>query len=198
MICLGSRTCRFQGTRESAWEIINRLSFEGSRQRHASLQIQQEMLGHGLPLHKTTAARTLLRSLTQLAGGFKKSWAKLRKARRTTSPREPSSGFRSHTFLGRSSTNRSSSSETSWSVVSSAGASRNSTPPFSPAGSASSAHSAYGRGDTLIATIRVLRLAHQMADIAHVPILRGVIGTVLHIAQLIEVSTPLLTARCGS
>ena len=201
MICHGSRTCRFQGSRESAWDIINRLDLEGSRQRRAPLQIQLEMVDHGLLLHETTAAKTLLRSLIQLAGEVKKVWEKLRnKARRITNPREPSGGLRRDTFLRRSSTNRSSSSETGRSMVSSRISritSRNSTPPSSPAESTSSGCSVNGRRDTLLATIRILRLAHQMADIAPVPMLRGVIGTVLHIAQLVEVSTPLLTARRG-
>lgn len=200
MILLGSRTCRFLGTHESAWEIINRLDLEGSRQRRAPLQIQREMVDRGLPLHETTAAKTLL---GQLAGEFKKVWAKLRrKARRTTSPREPSDGIRRPSSLSNSPTNRSRSSVTSWSMVSSAGtssiSSRDSMPPSSPAGSTSTGCSANGRQDTLLATIRVLRLAHQMADIGHVPMLRGIIGTVLHIAQLIEVSTPLLAVRRNS
>jgi hypothetical protein len=95
MILLGSRTCRFQGTRESAWEIIRCLDLEGSRLRRAPLQIQREMVDRDLPLHETTAAKTLLCSLIQLAGELKKVWAKLRsRARRTTSPRAPSSGLR--------------------------------------------------------------------------------------------------------
>ena len=203
IICIGSLTCRFQGTRESAWEIINRLDLEGSHQNRAPLQIQREMVDRGLPIYETSAAKALLCSLIQDTGEFKRAWAKLRnRVRRTTSPREPSGGLRRYTFLSRSSTNRSSSSEASWSVVSSTGilsiASGDSIPPSSPTGSTSSGCSANGRRDTFLATIRVLKLAHQMADIANVPILRGIIGTVLHIAQLIEVSTPLLTARRGS
>jgi hypothetical protein len=206
MIYLGSRTCRFQGSRESAWEIINHfnhLNSEGSRQRRAPLQIQREMVDRGLPFHETTAAKALLCSVIQRTGEYNKAWAKLRnRARRTTSPREPSGGLWRDNFLSRSSTNKSSSSETSWSVVSSIGilsiASGDSIPPSSPAGNTASGCSANGRRDTLLATIRILRFTHQMADLAHVPILLGVIGTVLHIAQLIEVSTPLLTTRCGS
>ena len=203
MICLGSRTCRFQGTRESAWEIINRLDLEGSRQNRAPLQIQREMVDRGLQLHETAAAKTLLRSLIHLTGEFKKVWEKLRnRARRAASAREPWGGLRRNTFQSGFSSNKSSSSESSWSVVSSTGilsiASGDSIPPSSPTGSTSSGCSANGRRDTFLATIRVLKLVHQMADIANVPILRGVIGTVLHIAQLIEVSTPLLTARRGS
>lgn len=198
MICLGSHTCRFQGTPESAWEIINGLDLDGSRQMRTPLQIQQEMVDRGLSLPETTAAKTLLRSLVQLAGEVKKAWGKLRnRARRTTSPRKPPGGPQPRALPSRSSSIRSSSSESSWSVLSFTGssriASRNSTPPSSPGESTSSGCSAGSRRDTLLATIRVLRLAHQMADLAHIPLLRGVIGTALHIAQLIEVSALLLT-----
>ena len=95
MISLGSRTCRFQGTRESAWEIINCLDLEGSHLRRAPLQIQREMVDRGLPLHETMAAKALFPSLIQLVGELKKVWATLRNtARRTTSPREPSGDLR--------------------------------------------------------------------------------------------------------
>ncbi|KAF8557842.1 hypothetical protein OG21DRAFT_1406255 [Imleria badia] len=194
MIRQGSRSYRFEGTRDSAWEIINRLELEGARQTRIQLQIQVEMVDRGLELHETTAAKTLLRFLIQLAGEFKKAWSKLRnKARRSISPREPSGDLRRHTFLSRSSTIRSTSSmaSSSRSTFSSAGlsrvSSRDSTPPPSPAGSICSVN---GHRDTLVAAIKVLRVAHQAADIGHIPMLRGVIGTVLHIAQQIEVSNP--------
>ena len=195
MILLGSRTCRFLGTHESAWEIINRLDLEGSRQGRAPLQIQREMVDRGLPFHETTAAKTLLRSLVQLAREYKRVWAKLHnKARRTTNPREPSGGLRRHTFqTGPPTGGSSASDDSSMTLISS-----NSTLLPIPAGSTPSGCSANGRRDTLLATIRVLKLAHQMADIGHVPMLRGVIGSVLHIAQLIEVSTPLLASRRDS
>jgi len=209
MIDLGSRTCRFQGTPESAWEIINGLDLEGSRQTRTPLQIQWEMVDRGLPLPETTAAKTLLRSLVQLAGELKKAWKKLRnKAPRTTSPREPSGGL-----LTRSPTIRPSSAESSESIPSLTGSPSTSssyltplpspggstsldysTPPSSPGESTSSGCSTSSYRDTLLATIRVLRLVHQMADMARIPMLRGVIGTALRIAQLIEVSILLLTA----
>ena len=203
MIDLGSRTCRFQGTPESAWEIINGLDLEGSRQTRTPLQIQREMVDRGLPLPQTTAAKTLLRSLVQLAGEFKKAWEKLRnRARRTNNPRKPFGGLPLRALPSRSSSIRSSSSESSWSVLSLTGssrsASRNSTPPSSPGESTSSGCSATSHRDTLLTTIRVLKLAHQMADIVHIPMLRGVIGTALHIAQLIEVSTLLLAVGASA
>ena len=60
MIHLGSRTCRFQGTRESAWEIIGCLDLEGCHQTRTPLRIQREMVDRRLPLCETTAAETLL------------------------------------------------------------------------------------------------------------------------------------------
>ncbi|KAF8438418.1 P-loop containing nucleoside triphosphate hydrolase protein [Boletus edulis BED1] len=87
MLRLGSPTRRFQGTLESAWEIIDCL--ERSGQRRIPLKIQQEMVDRGLQLHETTAATTLLHSLTQLAGEAKRVWTKLRnKSRRTIDPRD--------------------------------------------------------------------------------------------------------------
>lgn len=191
MICHGSRSCRFEGTRESAWEIMDCLDLEGSYQTRIPLQIQEEMVDRGLELHETTAAKTLLRFLVNLAGEFKKAWAKLRnKTRRATSPRGTSGDLRRHT-LGRSSTIRSGSTQ---SIVTSASLSRvgtrDSTSPSSPAESTSSGCSADGYRDALFATIKVLGIAHQAADIGHIPMLRGIIGTVLHVAQLINVSTP--------
>ena len=60
MIHLGSRTCRFQGTRESAWEVIGCLDLEGCHQRRAPLRIQREMVDRCFPFHETTAAETLV------------------------------------------------------------------------------------------------------------------------------------------
>lgn len=188
MIRLGSRTCRFRGTRESAWQIMDGLDLDGPRQKRTPLQIQREMVDRGLPLHETTAARTLLRFLVQLAGEFKKGWARLRnRAGRKAGPREPSR-LPLHSVLSRSPTMRSNFSETSWSVIS---ATDTSTPPISPTGSTTSRCGVNRRRDTLSATIGVLKLSHQLADIGHIPMLRGIIGTVLHIARLIEVSIPL-------
>ncbi|KAF8438414.1 P-loop containing nucleoside triphosphate hydrolase protein [Boletus edulis BED1] len=59
MIRFGSRTLRFQGTRESAWEIISCLHLERSDQERTPLEIQREMVDCGLQLHETTAAKTL-------------------------------------------------------------------------------------------------------------------------------------------
>ncbi|KAG6374164.1 P-loop containing nucleoside triphosphate hydrolase protein [Boletus reticuloceps] len=81
MISLGSRACRFQNTPESAWEIIDCLNLERSDQRRTPLKIQQEMVDRGLQLHETAAAKTLLRSLTRLAGEAKRVWTKLRRQR---------------------------------------------------------------------------------------------------------------------
>ena len=55
----GSRTCRFQGTRESAWEIIECLDLEGCHQTRTPLRIQREMVDRHLLFFETTAAETL-------------------------------------------------------------------------------------------------------------------------------------------
>ena len=50
MVCLGSRTCRFQGTRESAWEIIDCLDLEGCHQTRAPLRTRLGMADRRLLL----------------------------------------------------------------------------------------------------------------------------------------------------
>ena len=187
MIHLGSRTCRFQGTRASAWDIVNCLDLEGAHQTRTPLQIQQEMVDRGLPLHETGAAKTLF---GYLRAEFKKVWARMRHgARGRVGARIPSP----RPALSRSSTFGSGFSSTGWSVLSTSSSSNSSyhtpqqTP--SPTESASSGCSAYGRRETLLAMITGLRLAHQMANIAAIPILRGTIRTVFQIAQAIEASS---------
>ncbi|KAF8438392.1 P-loop containing nucleoside triphosphate hydrolase protein [Boletus edulis BED1] len=179
MTRLGSRTCRFQGTRESAWEIINCLDLESSGQGRTPLRIPQEKVDCGLQLHETTASKkTFLRYLIQLAAEARKVWTKLRnKNRRKTRPRVPSVGL--HRASSRSSTIK---SEAAWSVASPTSTSRIA----SPTGSTFSGCSINDRQDTLLATIRILGLTHQMADVANIPILRGIIRTALRVAQLIQ------------
>ena len=191
MIHLGSRTRRFQRNHESAWDIVNCLDLEGARQTRTPLEIQREMVDRGLPLHETGAAKTLF---GYLGAEFKKVWARMRHgARGKVGARTPSR----RPALSRSSTIGSGFSVTGWSVLStssSGNSSGNSSyhtsqQMLSPTESASSGCSAYGRRETLLAMITGLRLAHQMADIAAIPILRGTIGTVLQIAQMIEASS---------
>ena len=43
IINVGSRTCRFQGTRESAWEIIDRLDLKGRFRARSSLPRLRKM-----------------------------------------------------------------------------------------------------------------------------------------------------------
>ena len=194
MIHLGSRTCRFQRNHESAWDIVNCLDLEGARQTRTPLEIQREMVDRGLPLHETGAAKTLF---GYLGAEFKKVWARMRHgARGRVGARKPSP----RPALSRSSTFGSGFSSTGWSVLSTSSSSNSSyhTPreTLSPTESASSGCSAYGRRETLLEMITGLRLAHQMADIAAIPILRGAIGTVLQIAQMIEASS-LLDSRAS-
>ena len=203
MVHLGSRTCRFQGTRESVWEIVNCLDLGGSFQARMILQIQHEIVDCGLPLHETAAARTLFRSLS---AEFRKMWARMRhSARGKADARRPSEDRRRHVF-SRPSTIGSSGSSLGTASVSDSGYSSgsvsfafsDSTGPSGPSSNSNTSDptggitpgcSAYGRRETLSAMIIGLRLAHQMADIASIPILRRAIGTVLQIAQMIEASS---------
>ena len=186
MIHLGSRTSRFWGTHASAWEIINHLNLGGPRQTRQPLQIQREMVDHRMQLQETAAARTLFHFL---AAEFKKGWERMRSGARRTRPIARTQPERRPRRAGSTSSFRSGSSETSWSMLSASASSNSSyhTPLFSPAESTSSGCSAHGRRDTLFATIEGLTLAHQMADIAAVPTLRGAIGTVLELAKTIQV-----------
>ena len=182
MLRLGSRTCRFQGTRDSAWEIISRLDLEGSRTGRAPLKIQQEMVDRQLPFEKTTAAKTLLRFLLEEMKGF---WAWLRVGtRRVLGVRKHSENLRRH-ILSRTSTRRSNASETSLAVGLPSDTSNNP----SPTESASTGCNINGRRDSLSAMITALGLGYQVAEITatSIPALRGAIGAVLQIAQLIEV-----------
>ncbi|KAG6374159.1 P-loop containing nucleoside triphosphate hydrolase protein [Boletus reticuloceps] len=163
MIRLGSRTCRFQGTLESAWEIIDCLDLERPGQRRTPLQIQQEMVDRGLPFHETLAAKALDRRPIHPAEKAKIFCTKLlNDVRWQTSPRGPSVGHDSNIASG---------------II---------TPVDSTAESTLSVCKMYGRQGTLSVAIRVLELAHEMADMGNIPMLRGMIGTVLSMAQLIH------------
>ncbi|KAL4079752.1 hypothetical protein J3A83DRAFT_4085643, partial [Scleroderma citrinum] len=63
MTKLGSITCRFHNTEESAWEIINAISISPPEERRPLL-IQQEVVDEHKPLHKTLAGKTALGSIT--------------------------------------------------------------------------------------------------------------------------------------
>ena len=186
----GSRTCRFAGTRESAWEIINCLDLNISHQRRRPLQIQEEMVDRGLPLHETTAAKTLFRFLVQLPAELKRAWGKLhnRAGRASNSKGHP----RQKPF-STSPTIRPNSSVVAPSTGIAIVASPDSASLPSPADSISSGCSVTGYQDTLSAAIRALELAYEVAEIGHIPLLRGIIETVLHIARTIEVSSSPLT-----
>ena len=77
MVDHGSHTCRFDGSPESAWEIISHLDLKGSRQRRISLQIQREMVDENTPFDQTSAAKTLTLFFTRLGGRCKMALGKL-------------------------------------------------------------------------------------------------------------------------
>ena len=77
MVDHGSRTYRFGGSPESAWEIINHLDLNGSRERRTSLQIQREMVDENTPFDQTSAAKTLTIFFARLGGRCKKALGKL-------------------------------------------------------------------------------------------------------------------------
>ena len=192
MIHLGLRTCRFQGTHESAWEIIGCLDLEGCHQTRTPLRIQREMVDRSLPFYETAAAKILNSPASpgpSLGSELKNVWEGLRHGvRGKVGARVPSR----RPALSRSPTIGSGSSATGWSVLSTSSSTNSSyhspQQTLSPTESTSSGCGAYDRRETLLAMITGLRLAHQMADIAAIPVLRGTIGTVLEIAQMIEVS----------
>jgi len=181
MISLGSRTCRFHSTSESAWEIINHLDL---KPRRPTLKIQAEMVDHHLPFQDTTAAATLLQSLV---ADFKKVWVRLLVgARRTTSPRKTldSRSSRPHR---RASTHRSTASASCLSAVSGS----------TDTSSVFSSDSGYpsldwggcrpnGRRNTLQTMVSGLRQVIPMVDLISNAVLQKSIKTVLHVTQHIE------------
>ncbi|KAJ3513211.1 hypothetical protein NLJ89_g3075 [Agrocybe chaxingu] len=74
MIDRGSRTCRFENTRESAWNVLS-LFEDAPRQ---TLQLQRELVDKGMRLVDTAAARTLLQWLVEFIKTLKKSLARVR------------------------------------------------------------------------------------------------------------------------
>lgn len=175
MIRLGSRTRRFQGTRQSAWEIIHSLD----------LEILPGRVDPSLPFHETPPGKTLLRSLRI---EFKWIWARMRKwARRKGHALSTSSTLGS---IG-----------SAWSLVSIDPPLNSSHDAIHPVSDltegTTSGCSAHGRRETLLTVIASLtgRLTYQMADITSVSTLRETIGIVLKIAQMIEVSYLLSTIK---
>ena len=86
MIRHRSSTHRFGGTQESAWDTINRLDLEMSRQKRTPLQLQWKMVDRGLPLDQTAAAKTLSRFSDRPKGEFRKVWQMLRQSSRPSQP----------------------------------------------------------------------------------------------------------------
>ncbi|KAI5998380.1 hypothetical protein F5J12DRAFT_850045 [Pisolithus orientalis] len=78
MISLGSTTRRFEGTTESARDIIDAVSFSRLAERRP-LQIQREMVDKHLPLDKTSAGKMVSRLLS-LRLGSDGILARIRKA----------------------------------------------------------------------------------------------------------------------
>jgi len=64
-IRLGSTTHRFHLAEESAWETINTLSVSLPGERRP-LRIQREMVDEDKPLHKTSAGKAVLRSISKM------------------------------------------------------------------------------------------------------------------------------------
>ncbi|KAI6141058.1 hypothetical protein BKA82DRAFT_1005953 [Pisolithus tinctorius] len=78
MISLGSTTRRFEGTTESARDIINSVSILQPAE-HRPLQIQREMVDKHLPLDRTSAGRTIIDRLLNLRPRPEGIFARLKK-----------------------------------------------------------------------------------------------------------------------
>ncbi|KAI5999560.1 P-loop containing nucleoside triphosphate hydrolase protein [Pisolithus albus] len=81
MMNLGSTMQRFDGTTESAWNIINSFSLAPPVQRRP-LRIQREMVDEHLPLHRTAAGRAVLATLADLVSGMKGIFRRFANGRR--------------------------------------------------------------------------------------------------------------------
>ncbi|KAL4078012.1 P-loop containing nucleoside triphosphate hydrolase protein [Scleroderma citrinum] len=179
MIRLGSTTRRFHLTEESAWEIINTISASLPEERRPLL-IQQEMVDEHKPLHKTSAGKTVLRSITAIFSSMKGFFRRSRVVQdRASSPPRRLRLSRSY-----SSSTISTHTSQSSSLMTKGSYSSSSRPTHT---SQSSSHS---YRDALGGVITTLKLAHSVAEFVRIHCLKEAIVPSLSIAHAIEVIAP--------
>ena len=188
MIKRGSTTHRFHLTRESAWDIINTISVSPPDERRP-LQIQREMVDENKPVHKTSAAKAVLRSIGDIFSGVRGFF---RRSRETPEVKKDSqikiSSVRSYQIPSLPSSISISSRESLDSVFSTNRESvcTDSTPMTSLEGTLSehSYRTAVG------GVVTTLKLAQSVAELVHIHCVKEVVVPSLSIAQTIEVFAP--------
>lgn len=181
MINLGSTIHRFEGTTESAWNIINSLSLASPVQRRP-LQIQREMVDEHVPLHRTAAGRAVMATFTGLMSGIKGIFRRFMNGRWRTSRPMPQDSKR---LLRRSP-----------SVLSTTSATTSSDNSKSPSVgtvtislSSSGACNTEGYRGNLVRVLPVLQAALGMAELVCIPYIKDVISPSLSIALSLQTMT---------
>ncbi|KAL4078024.1 P-loop containing nucleoside triphosphate hydrolase protein [Scleroderma citrinum] len=184
MINLGSTTHRFHLTEESAWEIINAISVSLPEERRPLL-IQQEMVDENKPLHKTSAGKTVLRSITDIFSGVKGFFRRSKTSKRTKDGRDKAPSLPRPPHPSRSRSSSSVSSDTTHSSMDGLRSTSNTS--FSNSTGFPSEHS---YRDALGGVITTLKLAHSVAEFVRIHCLKEAIVPSLSIAHAIEVIAP--------
>lgn len=182
MINLGSTVHRFEGTTESAWNIINSLSLASSVQRHP-LQIQREMVDEHVLLHRTAAGRAVMATFTGFMSGIKGIFRRVKNGKWRTSSQMSRDRER---LLRRSPSILSASSATTSSDNSSNSRSFGTS---SISLSSSGACSTEGYRGNLVQVLPVLQAALGMAELVCIPYIKDVISPSLSIALSLQTMT---------
>ncbi|KAL4065615.1 P-loop containing nucleoside triphosphate hydrolase protein [Scleroderma yunnanense] len=180
MIQLGSTTHRFHLTEESAWEIIDTISVSLPEERRPLL-IQQEMVDENKPLHKTSAGKTVLRSITDIFSGVKGFFRRSKTSKATKDRRDKAPTLPRPPHPSRSRSSSSVSSHTTHSSIDGLRSTSNTS--FSNSTGFPSEHS---YRDALGGVITTLKLAHSVAEFVRIHCLKEAIVPSLSIAHAIE------------
>ena len=189
MIKRGSTTHRFHLTRESAWDIINTISVLPPDERRP-LQIQREMVDENKPVHKTSAAKAVLRSIGDFFSGVRGLFRRSKESRnvKKDSQIQTSLSVRRYHIPSFPSSTSISSYDSLGSVflTNRESVCTDNTPMTSLAGTLSehSYRTAVG------GVVTNLKLAQSVAELVRIRCLKEVVVPSLNIAQAIEVFAP--------
>jgi hypothetical protein len=206
MLTLGSTTARFLNTKESAWDTISQFRFEN---RRATL-LQEELVERQMSLPETTAGRSMLGWLGEIIESLKEALRRLRK--RLRKARKTYKGELRKDINQQEQTLQAADRLLGKYSLPSKGPTRSaSSPPFVivrpstpysdlpavsspsstcvalPNSSADSLNLRCTNRQILHASITSLKTIHQLAGVAPVPGLQGVVGVILRIGEMIEV-----------
>ena len=188
MIRLGSSTHRFLFTEKSAWEIINTISVSPPGERRP-LQIQREMVDQNKPIHKTSAGKAVLQSITDIFSGIKGFFRRSSKGPKVKKDNQakPRLMARRH-LLARSPSSSSISSGTSYSSSSTTNRSFWTSTTNTSMSSGSLSEEDYRTA--LGSVITTLKLAQSVTELVRIHCLKEAVIPSLSIAQALEVTAP--------